>query len=88
MATLGLSKVFILDKYFAELQKFWETERKLQGKEGAPSLITNVSARPFLDHVCETSDTSFLRFRSLSVLFVSKSDEKGFIVRVTSGLNV
>ncbi|XP_077491338.1 unconventional myosin-IXb-like dachs isoform X2 [Amblyomma americanum] len=30
MATLGLSKVFILDKYFAELQKFWETERKLQ----------------------------------------------------------
>lgn len=32
MATLGLSKVFILDKYFTELQKFWETERKLQGK--------------------------------------------------------
>lgn len=32
MATLGLSKVFILDKYFAELQKFWETERKLQGE--------------------------------------------------------
>ncbi|XP_068618657.1 unconventional myosin-XIX isoform X2 [Battus philenor] len=30
MATLGLSKVFILDKYFTELQKFWETERKLQ----------------------------------------------------------
>ncbi|XP_064477928.1 myosin-I heavy chain-like [Ornithodoros turicata] len=30
MATIGLSKVFILDKYFAELQKFWETERKLQ----------------------------------------------------------
>ncbi len=32
MATLGLSKVFILDKYFTELQKFWETEKKLQGK--------------------------------------------------------
>jgi hypothetical protein len=32
MATLGLSKVFILDKYFTELQKYWETERKLQGK--------------------------------------------------------
>ena len=31
-ATLGLSKVFILDKYFAELQKFWETEKRLQGK--------------------------------------------------------
>lgn len=31
MATLGLSKVFILDKYFTELQKFWDTERKLQG---------------------------------------------------------
>lgn len=30
MATLGLSKVFILDKYFTELQKFWETETKLQ----------------------------------------------------------
>lgn len=33
MATLGLSKVFILDKYFTELQKFWETEKKLQGRE-------------------------------------------------------
>lgn len=33
MATLGLSKVFILDKYFTELQKFWETEKKLQGIE-------------------------------------------------------
>ena len=31
MSTLGLSKVFILDKYFTELQKFWETEKKLQG---------------------------------------------------------
>lgn len=29
---LGLSKVFILDKYFTELQKFWETEKKLQGE--------------------------------------------------------
>ncbi|XP_017854595.1 unconventional myosin-IXa isoform X3 [Drosophila busckii] len=26
----SLSKVFILDKYFTELQKFWETEKKLQ----------------------------------------------------------
>ena len=32
MATsLGYSKVFILDKYFSELQKFWETEKRLQG---------------------------------------------------------
>lgn len=33
MATLGigLSKVFILDKYFNELSKYWETEIKLQG---------------------------------------------------------
>ncbi|CAL8122354.1 unnamed protein product [Orchesella dallaii] len=30
MATIGFSKVFILDKYFTELQKFWETEKKLQ----------------------------------------------------------
>lgn len=34
MATLGigLSKVFILDKYFNELSKYWETEIKLQGR--------------------------------------------------------
>lgn len=32
-ANIGLSKVFILDKYFKELQKFWETEKKLQGKK-------------------------------------------------------
>jgi dachs protein len=31
-ATLGISKVFILDKYFTELQKFWDTEKRLQGK--------------------------------------------------------
>lgn len=36
MATLGLSKVFILDKYFTELQKFWETEKKLQGEVQPP----------------------------------------------------
>eukprot|EP00096_Caligus_rogercresseyi_P005563 TRINITY_DN21378_c0_g1_i1.p1 TRINITY_DN21378_c0_g1~~TRINITY_DN21378_c0_g1_i1.p1 ORF type:complete len:228 (+),score=41.18 TRINITY_DN21378_c0_g1_i1:113-796(+) len=28
--TLGMSKVFILDKYFSELQKFWDTEKRLQ----------------------------------------------------------
>lgn len=29
---LGMSKVYILDKYFNELQKFWDTEKRLQGK--------------------------------------------------------
>ena len=28
----GMSKVYILDKYFHELQKFWDTEKRLQGK--------------------------------------------------------
>ena len=27
----SISKVFILDKYFNELQKFWDTEKRLQG---------------------------------------------------------
>ncbi|XP_074028555.1 unconventional myosin-IXb-like dachs isoform X2 [Leptinotarsa decemlineata] len=39
MATLGLSKVFILDKYFTELQKFWETENKVQGDAPTLTLI-------------------------------------------------
>ena len=29
--TGGMSKVFMLDKYFTELQKFWATEKRLQG---------------------------------------------------------
>lgn len=29
--TGGMSKVFMLDKYFSELQKFWATEKRLQG---------------------------------------------------------
>ena len=29
---IGMSKVYILDKYFHELQKFWDTEKRLQGK--------------------------------------------------------
>ena len=29
----GMSKVFILDKYFNELQKFWDTEKRLKGKQ-------------------------------------------------------
>ena len=30
-STMGTNKVFILDKYFNELQKFWDTEKRLQG---------------------------------------------------------
>ena len=30
---IGMSKVFILDKYFNELQKFWDTEKRLKGKQ-------------------------------------------------------
>lgn len=32
-AQIGMSKVFILDKYFNELQKFWDTENRLKGKK-------------------------------------------------------
>ena len=31
--TMGTNKVFILDKYFSELQKFWDTEKRLQGND-------------------------------------------------------
>lgn len=31
-AAVGLSKGFILEKYFSELQKFWETEKRLKGR--------------------------------------------------------
>ncbi|KAK1119062.1 hypothetical protein K0M31_013569 [Melipona bicolor] len=48
MATLGLSKVFILDKYFTELQKFWETEKKLQGSISNWERIFNGTAQVWL----------------------------------------
>ena len=32
-AHVGMSKVFMLDKYFSELQKFWDTEKRLQGDQ-------------------------------------------------------
>ena len=47
MATIGLSKVFILDKYFTELQKFWETERKVQGINSERFVYSN----PYLNTV-------------------------------------
>lgn len=31
--SVGISKVFMLDKYFSELQKFWDTEKRLQGNK-------------------------------------------------------
>lgn len=40
MASVGHSKVFILDKYFTELQKFWETEIKLQGNDNVVILLS------------------------------------------------
>ena len=49
MATsLGLSKVFILDKYFSELQKFWETEKRLQGRENIEEEDSSFSTDPDL----------------------------------------
>ena len=33
--TMGTNKVYILDKYFNELQKFWDTEKRLQGEDEA-----------------------------------------------------
>ncbi|CAG7834204.1 unnamed protein product [Allacma fusca] len=44
MATIGFSKVFILDKYFTELQKFWETEKKLQGMQMQDATSSNEAA--------------------------------------------
>ena len=54
MATaVGLSKVFILDKYFTELQKFWETERKLQGNLlSIMSTMSTYVIRVFVASVC------------------------------------
>ena len=37
---IGMSKVFILDKYFNELQKFWDTEKRLKGKQIKNIFIT------------------------------------------------
>ena len=40
----GMSKVFMLDKYFTELQKFWATEKRLQGNSDSTIFRT----RPLL----------------------------------------
>ena len=47
MATIGFSKVFILDKYFTELQKFWETEKKLQGMQVQGNQSPFIFSQPF-----------------------------------------
>ncbi|EEC11822.1 hypothetical protein IscW_ISCW009515, partial [Ixodes scapularis] len=75
MATLGLSKVFILDKYFAELQKFWETERKLQGDSRSTHYQRRAIGGGFQepDHVLRgawSSQPLSLRTRVYSLRFV------------------
>ncbi|RWS15743.1 unconventional myosin-IXb-like protein [Dinothrombium tinctorium] len=40
--TVALSKVFILDKYFTELQKFWETEKKFKEISKSSSNVSSV----------------------------------------------
>lgn len=70
MATLGLSKVFILDKYFTELQKYWETEKKLQGKfftivysPDDPNVLVCGNRQ------CQKCDRDLHRFREVTMCF-------------------
>ena len=74
MATIGLSKVFILDKYFTELQKFWETERKVQGNVIFSSL-------PFsLVHISRTDDLLVASARRiLELTFIQRLRERGHL---------
>ncbi|XP_058984129.1 unconventional myosin-Ia isoform X2 [Musca domestica] len=58
MATLGLSKVFILDKYFTELQKFWETEKKLQGPSSAQNFMDSI-VMPVLSTPLNTTSLNY-----------------------------
>jgi hypothetical protein len=75
MATIGLSKVFILDKYFTELQKFWETERKVQG---ITSFRYPLLSPPFYFlNIVDVVMISFFAYISLESLCYSfKSNEK------------
>ena len=41
-SVVGMSKVFMLDKYFSELQKFWDTEKRLQGKHRQKQCISSL----------------------------------------------
>ena len=41
MAAAAGSKVFILDKYFYELQRFWDTEKKSESESVARSAECN-----------------------------------------------
>lgn len=48
--TMGTNKVYILDKYFNELQKFWDTEKRLQGKlHTAQIMQCSTSSWPMLN---------------------------------------
>lgn len=76
MATLGLSKVFILDKYFTELQKFWETEKKLQGRsahigEDTSLILFFANARALAISPGIISDTYIVRLVPISVRVAS-----------------
>ena len=46
--SVGMSKVFMLDKYFSELQKFWDTEKRLQGGTIVFTTLTNFFTWIFL----------------------------------------
>ena len=70
--SVGMSKVFMLDKYFSELQKFWDTEKRLQG--GTVSLfyylnffLTWILLLKHLAHFCHILDLMYLTtgFKSL-----------------------
>jgi len=72
MATIGFSKVFILDKYFTELQKFWETEKKLQGMhnmQGNPELKTKASF-VITHHTVQIKVHTYKRPYNLQITFV------------------
>ena len=44
-SVVGMSKVFMLDKYFSELQKFWDTEKRLQGKLQSTHIALRLSKK-------------------------------------------
>ena len=78
--TLGLSKVFILDKYFSELQKFWETEKRLQGRVKMPSPLPLIDLTVSVNLILTLADVTcspwFLKSMhcfSLRILFESTS---------------
>lgn len=45
MAAAAGSKVFILDKYFYELQRFWDAEKKSESKSVPLSCVCDTVSR-------------------------------------------